>query len=433
MTALVAGRARQALGSTSEIRRDGRISGVGGLLAAEVGSAFLGFLATMHLARRLGPSAFGRLEFAAVVAAWLLIIVRSGIETIVYREAARRPRLIGRFTDQLLGMKCAGAIAGYAVVLAIAAALGLERGGVVAVAGLVLFPSALAADVGPRAAGRLGLIAWAQALRALGYLAAAWWLVVGPRDVLRAAGCPVAAEAVASVVLYVGHRRVHGPTRPRFRGRAWAALTRRGGIASAIRFGRVGLYGADLLALGGVASADLGLYAASRRVAMAATALGLVVPAAVAPALGRCWALGEGPTRRLLARWTARLLGVALPATLGLALAAGYGMPLLFGPAYREGGPWLALVAARVPFLLVGTLAQTALVACRRERTAVVLVAGLALVGLLVLPASAASLGPWGVGWGMVAIEALGALSAWLLVHRLGIAPTCRPERGAES
>ncbi len=52
------------------------------------------------------------------------------------------------------------------------------------------------------------------------------------------------------------------------------------------------LYGADLLALGWWAGAELGPYAAARRLVFGLVALGLVVPASVAPAIAR--ALGGG-------------------------------------------------------------------------------------------------------------------------------------------
>ena len=59
----------------------------------------------VYLARRLGPSSFARVEYAAAVAAWLLVVVRGGVDVIVYREAARRPRLIRPLTDLLIGLR----------------------------------------------------------------------------------------------------------------------------------------------------------------------------------------------------------------------------------------------------------------------------------------------------------------------------------------
>src|SRR5947209_1124805 len=77
-----------------------------------------------RLARVLGPGGFAAFGFASAVAAWLLVIVRGGVAVIVFREAARRPRLIHPLTELLLGLKCALSLVGYALVLAAAATVG---------------------------------------------------------------------------------------------------------------------------------------------------------------------------------------------------------------------------------------------------------------------------------------------------------------------
>ena len=66
----------------------------------------------VHLARRLGPASFARVEYAAAVAAWLLVVVRGGVDVIVYREAARRPRLVRPLTEVLVGLRGVGRAGG---------------------------------------------------------------------------------------------------------------------------------------------------------------------------------------------------------------------------------------------------------------------------------------------------------------------------------
>lgn len=414
------------------MRRDvPAVRGLGWVLASEVWAGAIGFGVMIHLARRLGPSAFARVEFGAAVAAWLLVAVRSGIEAIVNREAARRPRLIGRFTDLLIGLKLAGAVAGYAAVLAVAAASGSDRGGVVAVAGLVLVPAALVADVGPRATGRLATLALAQGLRTSGLAVAAWVLVASPRDAIGAASLAVLAESLGCAVFAARHVRDHGWPRPRYRRRAWTVLARRGAVASLARFARVGLYGADLLVLGWWTATDLGPYAAARRIVFALVALGLVVPASIAPAIGRAWAAGADRARMLIGSTLMRLNALAWPATIGLVATAGRWMPLIFGPGYRRGGIFLALIAVRLPFLLAGSTFQAALVACRREGQALGLLAAMAALAGATLPLAALAIGPAGVAIALVMVELAGAIGGWLLLWRSAAAPAWHPRRSA--
>jgi O-antigen/teichoic acid export membrane protein len=422
MTAIasVAGRGGTAIPS----RFQARTTGLAWLMAAEVGASAMGFTVLVHWARAMGPAAFAHVEYAAAVAAWLLVIVRGGAELIVYREAARRPRLVHSFTEILIGIRCACAIVGYAIVLAVAWLVGRERGGAVTVAGLALLPSAFVADVGPRATGRLGWIALAQAVRAVAYAAAGFCLVSGSSHILWAAACGVLCEMAGWLVPFAQHALRYGLPRPRFRRRASAVLAHRAAIASLIRFGRVSLYGADILVLGWWAGAELGPYAAARRSVFALVALGLVVPSAVAPAIARAWMAGEAQARAFLENVSTALWALALPACVGLALTAGRWLPLLFGHGYRAGAPWLVLVVARLPWLLSASLSQTALVACRRETTALKLVFGLSALAAVLVPLLAASAGPAGVGSAALVVELVGACGGWLLLNRLGVAPT---------
>ncbi len=398
-------------------------SGVSWLLVSEIGSGALGFAATIHLARRLGPLAFGRVEFAAAVAAWLLVIVRSGVEQIVYREAARRPRLIGPLTDVLLGLKGAGAALGFGCVALVSGLFGAGQGGLILLAGLILGPSALVADVGPRATGRLGVLALAQTVRTLGLAVLVWGLVGGPGDAPWAASCAVGAELTGALVLLGWHTARFGRPTPRYRRRVWVVLAHRGALASAIRFGRVSLYGADLLCLGFWERGEVGPYAAARRVVFAAVALGLVLPASYGPLIGRAWAAGSDTARDVLGACLRRLAWLALPATAGMVLAGDLGMSWLFGPSYGDAGGWLALIAARLPWLLLATLTQTALVACRRERLALRLVLLMIATAFILVPLAARWQGAWGVALAVLVVEGIGAAAGWKALRDLGINP----------
>ncbi len=407
-----------------------RPGGLGWVLAAEGLASALGFAALVYQARALGPAAFARLEYAAAVAAWLLVLVRGGVDVIVYREAARRPRLIGPLTNLLIGLRCAAALIGYAAVLAVAGLVGPGRGPAVAVAGLSLFASAWVADVGVRAAGRLRWVAAAQAVRALGFVGAVFALVAGPGDAVRAAACLVIAEAAGTAVSLYAHGRDHGFPRPVWKRRASLVLARRGAVAGLTRFARVTLYGADLLALGWWAGNDLGPYAAARRVVFALAALGLVVPATLGPSIARAWAMGAGPARERVSVALLWVWSLSLPAAVGLGLTADRWMPALFGAAYAGGGPLLALAAARLPWLLAAGVAQAALIACRREGLGLTLVLGQFALAAVLVPASVAAAGPRGVGWAAFAVEAAGAVAGWAMLARLGVAPTWAAQTG---
>ncbi len=357
------------------------------------------------------------------MAAWLLVVVRGGVDVVVYREAARRPRLIRPLTDLLIGLRLAWATAGFAAALMVAAFIGPDRGGVVVVACLGLFPSALAADVSPRARGRFGWVAAVQAARTFQYAGLMLLLISSSTHVLRAAWCAVAAECVGAGLFGLRHWRAFGWPRPRFRRRAWRVLARRGAVAGLARLGRVGLYAADVLALGAVASSDLGAFAASRRLVFGLVTVGLIVPSSMGPILARAWSAGVTPTRQAIGRAMLTIVSMSLPAAVGMILLADRLMPALFGTAYRHAGPLLVANAARLVPLLVGNLHQAALVACRRESPTMGLVMIQVVLAATLLPLAALRGGGVAVGWCLALIETLGAVGAWLLLRRLRIAP----------
>lgn len=417
-------RLQRVVRSELPLQRAGfRPSGLALLIASEGFAAALGFVALVHQARRLGPEGFASVEYAAGAAAWLLVLVRGGFDVVVYREAARRPRLIGPLTDLLVGLRLAAACVGYLLALGLAFLLGPTRGVAVAIAALGLFASAGVTDVGLRAQGRLGWLAVGQVLRSLGMLAAVLVLVNGSGDVLAAALCLVSAEILGALVPFVDHSLRVGLPRPKFRERATLILARRGTVAGLSRFLRVTLYGADLLLLGWRVGADLGEYAAARRVVFALVALGLVVPAALAPSVAVAWAAGVWQARRRVGALLGALWAVSLPAAIGIGMTADRWMPLLFSDAYREGGPFLALVVARLPWLLAAAFAQSALVACRREDLGLRLVLAQLAVAALVMPLGLFASGPSGIGWAAVAVEAAGAILGWAYLARLGATP----------
>ena len=394
------------------------------LVAAELFSATIGFAVVIRSARLLGPDAFSAVEYATAVAAVALVIVRGGVETITHREAARRPRLIAPLSEALLLVKLALAAAGMAVVACWGFAGG--RAPIVIAAGCLLIPSALCLDVGPRALGQLGVIASVQVARALGMGVAAVLLVRGPQNALGAASCAAIAESVAAVAFGSLHVQCYGTPRLRLRFRAAATLAARGAIASLYRLGRVFLYAADLLVLGAMTIApDAGVYAAARRVVFAVVGVAVVVPAALGPIYASAWKdAGPDDAKALLARATARLLGPSLAVAVGLILTGPRWMPVLFGPSYRDGSAALAVIAARLPLVLLATTVGTALIAVRREWQSLQ-IAGLSFgLAIVLVPALAWRFGSLGAGAAMIGVELFAATLGWIALGKLGAAAT---------
>ena len=397
--------------------------GLAACLGAEVLAGACGFAATVHAARRLGPSGLASLEVAAAVAGWVLVLVRGGPDQIVIREAARHPRLVAPLTDLLLGLRCLWCGAGLAILWGVLSWTDAGRSAPLLAAAMVLIPSALVADVGPRARVESGFLAGLGLLRAVGVMAAIVTLVNRPDDLPRAAIAPALGESLVAAACLVRALRAGHRPRPRFRKRAAIVVSRRATMAGGTRFLRVGLYGADAMALGLISGAAVGTYAAGRRLTFALVAVGIVVPSLLAPALARAWKAGRDRASAEVGRGASILLGLFVPASIGLILTADRVLPWLFGPDYGDGSAGLVPIAIRLPLLLLATWFQAALVAIGREGRALSATAIVAGLAAIVLPLAAIGWGTLGIGWTVLGVEAIAAGSGYLSLRRAGVEP----------
>jgi O-antigen/teichoic acid export membrane protein len=191
-------------------------------------------------------------------------------------------------------------------------------------------------------------------------------------------------------------------------------------VASLTRLARVAVYGADLLILGAISAEGLGPYAAARRLVFAFVAIGLVVPAVLAPALARASLHGPDEPRLLLQRAASWQWAGSIGAALVLWVAADRWMHWLFGPEYAAAGRELAVVAARLPGLLLSTLGMTALLAARREDHALRLALGMAAAAAWLAPISVVLGGRLAAGLAMALIESTAAGIAFAVLRRQG-------------
>lgn len=392
--------------------------GLAGLMAVEVVGGLIGFAVSVCWARRLGTDGFATLETATVTAGWLLVLVRSGVDAIATREVARCPRLARPFADLALGLRLAGAALGMALAIGLGLVWGGPLGILIPLATLTLVPSALALDVVLRAQNRLGAIAFGSLVR-LGWLAVVGWLWVG--DPIRAIVVGILAESAGALVVGTAHVAAFGFPRPRLPLRAVGVVLRLGLTAGITRLLRVGLYGIDLLVLAWMLGpTDTGPYAAARRIVFGLIAVGLVVPTVVLPRIARAAREGPSAVRRIVFEIGWPLTGLSMIGALALALTSHELLPIVFGASYRGSGAGMFWLAARIPALLLATLLQAALIACRKESEALGVVGRQTLLAALTYPPTAIWFGVEGVALAALGCETFGALVGWRALDRDG-------------
>ena len=346
---------------------------LGTLAGARAGSAALGCLGSVLIARLLAPSALGSWGLALAVQGWALHLGEFGLRSVVTSEAARRPSSLGPLLRRYLRLRLSITIAVVIAVVLGADFVVPEARPLLVLAALALPAAALQLDWIPLVRGQEGRAAALLMVRPAAFLA----LVVAlrPAEAVGLAAVWLGAWVIAAAVSWEGLGTMGRDAAP-----ASGALLRRGAPLCVVTCLNQAQLSLDLLVVGAVLGTVVaGDYWLASQIAVA----GLVMAnAANQLALARIAALPEDEVRPAVGR-ELRLLLAAAFALAGALVAAQPLIPHLFGQAHAGAGrvllwllPWLVLQHPTA--LLQGALAA-------RGRGAAVLgatIAGVITLGL---------------------------------------------------
>lgn len=381
----------------------------------------VGFVATIYIARVLGASSYGIIEFAAAIVLYASRVADGGIDLgLGVREIAAHPARLPKLVPPLLSARLVLSV----LLTGLLSAIGIwllpqPEGRVLALYSLTL----VAVGAGTRWI-HLGLerarpVAVAQTLGQVLMVALVIAVVRVPADLVRVPMARVAGDLAAAMILLAALRgrgiRLTlqwdwSLLRPLL-GRAWPLV-----LSSLL--GLI-MYNSDLIFLRVFRSAaHVGYYAAAYALISFLANLGTAYSLSLLPTATR---LGREADRqrRLLDTATARVVAVGLPLAIGGSFLAGPVIALVFGPAYQPAALALAILLWSVPLGLLRDIPIVALMAVRREVLVLRLTAwaaGLNLIlNLLLIPrygilgAAGASVATEGVRW-IVALAYSGSM-----------------------
>lgn len=351
------------------------------LSLAEVACRATSVFVTLTLAKRLGTSGFGRIEFAFNVVFWLVLLVREGFDVLASREIARHPQLVRPLVNHIL------AVRGFLAITLLSLLLVLSRltlsepadRAVLALYGLMLLTTATGLDFVFRGLERMKLLAVSLTVRAAAYATGVLLLVQGPDRLVAVPVCLVAGEICGITLVWLHYIRIYGMPRPTLRGgRFLSVMIRRGRPVYAIQVAQAIIGSVDLLIVGLMSRwADVGLYSAPHRMVTAVLTFGLIFQQVVFPMLARSWRNTPADGQRALDALVRVLVLVLLPIGVGATILAGPLVHWLLEPSYADAAPLLALGVWRAPLLTLAFLYQTTLIALNREASGMrLLVAG---------------------------------------------------------
>jgi O-antigen/teichoic acid export membrane protein len=394
------------------------------MVSGQVAVKALGLLWLVVVARHLGESGFGFLNFALSLTAIFSVLVEFGFSPVLTRAVARDAGLAEDYLANVLGLRLVLSLLAVPLTVAVSLVTGADRGTLATVLVLAATMVTSAVWAAPNSVfvarermGHPALVITISKLVALG---------VGLVLVARGAGLlAVAAVFLLEGVLNVAIgmpllTRVLGV---RVRVAFDSALCRRllreaAPFALTLAFGLL-TFKLDVVMLSAMKGAEaVGWYSAAFRLLEGLVYLSAAFVGTMFPVLSRLHATSEEQLRSTTRRALDAVVAFALPAAVALIVLAAPIIHILYGPDYAESVPVLRWIGAALVFVFAGNFLASVLSAVDRQKACLlVTMAGVAL-NLALNVALIPRLAELGAAVATTVTQALVAAAMFALVQR---------------
>ena len=386
-----------------------------------------GLVATILVARTLGPEEFGRFQFALALTLLLSFLVMLGLPKLLVRELARRPgEAVVRIDSALL----ITLVAGSAVSLLL---FGLSRIFDTGAALLVMAGVTLIADSATRvvmalfwAFERMKYEAVSVGVQEAAFVALTLAVLARGSGVEGVMAAYLASRMIGLLASWsIATTKLHRPTWPRWHPGVVRQMLRASmpfAIDDALSLAYVRI---DAVLLGVFKGPRaVGLYQSATNLVLYLNILPRMVNMSMYPQMSRAWPDRPSELRRLRDA-SLRLLGaIAMPLAVGSFLLAPRMFGFVYGPGFEPAAGFYQLLVLIVPFRMLGNTLGTALTSADRQsqRTLLVAVAAAVNIGLnlVLIPA-------WSIQGAVVAtlVTETGLFLAYAILLRRAVGPSC--------
>ena len=385
------------------------------LAVAEVISKLVTFAAFAYLARKLGPSTFGSIEFAAAVLMCASLLVDQGFNAFGAREIAKTPHRTGRLTAEIVTARMGLAIGSYLTVVLFAVLV--NRGPVVLrlllIYGLSLLLLPFLLQWVFQGHDRMKLVAVAQVIRQTVFAVVVFAFVRSADQVVMVAWAEVAAVASAAAFCLFTYRR-YFRDETRMRPTVSRQLFREGvPIGLSQMFWVVKMFGGTLI-LGIIASTQtVAYYAGAQRILVALHAFVWLYYFNLLPSMSRAWQRSQSDFNAMIQSSMQVAVWVALAGGLIWAAVSSFVIQTVYGPQFAAGGTVLGIFGAVWAMALISGHYRFGLIAAGYSGIEMMTSMLGAAFALLLIPIGYFKGGVNGAAMGLVAAEAGVWLSSW--------------------
>jgi len=383
------------------------------------------FAAGVLVARRISPEAFGVITFSTGLLLYFSNIVECGIDLVGVRQVAQDQQGMRRMAPALVGTRLGLALL---LALGIAAAapyvLPQPEASVFSVYAITLIAIALSTRWIHLGLERARAVALARTLGECLYLVVVFVCVHRFQDLVLVPAAQLAGDVLATLLLWLGIRRLGWRPAPSFAlAQAAPVLRRSWPLVANVLLGLT-IYNSDLIFLRIFSGREtVGLYSAAYQLVSFLINMAAAYSLSLLPALTR--AAARAPERdRLYRSAFGQSFAVALPIAVGGAMLAGSIIGTVFGADYALSAAALAVLVCSLPFTMSKEVDLIALVVAGRE-TAVMRMTAAAVVvnvglNLWLIP----RYGMMGAAWSTLVTECARAALARFQARRAGFPPS---------
>lgn len=326
-------------------------------------------IGVIYMARALGATGFGAINFSIAIIAYFLIITNLGLGELGVREVSRN-KDFSHIAETIISMRTSIAFLSFLVILpgAVFFVRDAYTAALIIIFSLTLFPYAMSTEWVFRGTETMKYNAYGKVLSALFYLGMIIWLVKKPSDLLKAALISVSAEFITCAYYYAAYRKKFGSIKVHLNLAEWRKLlpvSTQLFLSSAllIFYNNFGT-----LILGVLKDVySVGIYGAAYKLVSLSYAISYLIVIVTFPTVSRLFHESPEKFESLIKFCTKGTVLLGLPIGVAGTILGPRIIDLLFGPAYHSAGVLFQIMCWFIAINSTSYTLSYSLIACDRQ------------------------------------------------------------------
>lgn len=342
------------------------------LFTAEFVTRLLHLLTVVYIARVLGVSLFGQINFVLAILSYFLISTNLGLNELGVREIARDKKHVPLFATSITFMRMV--LACFSLLLISVLIIFMDKSPqtktLLFIYGLTLFPYAFSLEWIFRGIERMEFIAVSKIAGALLYVSLIFLIVKNSAHLLRIGYITLGADLLSAIILLYIYYNFFSIKIEKIDLRYCASLLKMS-LPICISSGLLVIYFNIATVILGLMKGDTaaGIYSAAYRLIMVFYTIISLFISALFPVISRYYKQSLASLEKIMSYSAKFILIVAVPVTILGVMLAGSIINIVYGKAYTDSVPVFSLL---MWFMLVNSVSfilSYSLVGCDRQNT----------------------------------------------------------------